>query len=258
MSWPTVSDISQESAISLQNVSVRYRISRERIATFKEYMILRVKRKIQVEHRGALDAVSMEIRRGETFGVIGRNGAGKSTLLKVISRILIPSGGRVVVRGQVSPLLELGAGFHMELTGLENIFLNGVLLGHSEREVGAKLEEIIEFSGLGEYLDAPLRTYSTGMVARLGFTVATAWEPDILLLDEVLSVGDEAFQEKCRMRLDSFQRSRATILVVSHNAALLQAMCTRVAWVDAGRCRMVGPAVEVIQQYHEALAGKIQ
>jgi lipopolysaccharide transport system ATP-binding protein len=154
----------------------------------------------------------------------------------------------------VSPLLELGAGFHMELTGLENIFLNGVLLGHSENEVGAKLEEIVAFSGLGDYLDAPLRTYSTGMVARLGFTVATAWEPDILLMDEVLAVGDEAFQEKCRLRMATFQKSRATIVIVSHNALLLQMMCARVAWIDAGRLRMVGPAAEVIQRYHEEMA----
>jgi ABC-2 type transport system ATP-binding protein len=253
MTLPTVSDLATECAISLQNISVRYRVSRERIPTFKEYMIRRMQRRLQESFVTVLEDIQMDIRRGETFGLVGRNGAGKSTLLKVISRILVPYRGRVVVRGRVSPLLELGAGFHMELTGVENIFLHGVLLGHSEREVGAQMEAIAEFSELGAYLEAPLRTYSTGMVARLAFSVATAWEPDILILDEVLSVGDESFQEKCRLRLEAFRRGNTTMLVVMHNTPLLESMCDRVAWLDAGRLRMVGAAENVLHQYREDL-----
>ena len=182
--------------IILDNICVQYRAPEEVIRTFKEYAIQIVKRNVRFREFLALNHIDLQVLDGEILGIIGRNGAGKSTLLKVISRVLIPTEGRVRLRGKVSPLLELGAGFHPELTGRENIFLNGTLLGHSRREIEEHLPEIIEFAELGQFIDAPLRTYSSGMIARLGFSVATTWKPEILILDEVLAVGDEAFRQK--------------------------------------------------------------
>jgi len=182
----------------------------------------------------------MEMRQGEIFGIIGLNGAGKSTLLKVISRVLKPTLGRVWVRGRVAPLLELGAGFHPELTGRENVFLNGLLLGYAQAEITSHFEEILDFADLSGFIDAPLRTYSTGMVARLGFSVATMKQPDILIVDEVLSVGDEQFQRKCHNRLTQFQENGTTILLVSHSTDLIAKLCNRAAWLEHGHLRMVG------------------
>lgn len=239
-----------EIAVRLENVSVRYRVPHERIGTFKEYMIRRVQRRITYDEFWALRHVNLQVYRGEVFGIIGRNGAGKSTLLKVVARVLRPTTGRVWVRGRVAPLLEMGGGFHPELTGRENLFLNGTLLGHSRREVEARLESIVEFAELGEFIDAPLRTYSTGMVARLGFAIATAWEPDILIVDEVLAVGDEAFQRKCQARMSAFRENGATVLMVSHNAATIQTLCQRAMWLDHGTVRAMGSAKDVVSQYH--------
>ena len=244
-----------EVTIRLDKVSVRYRVPHERIGTFKEYAIRTLQRRVNHDEFWALRGVSLEVRRGEVFGIIGRNGAGKSTLLKVVSQVLRPTEGRVWLRGQVAPLLELGGGFHPELTGRENVFLNGTLLSHSRREVEARFEPIVDFAELGEFIDAPLRTYSTGMVARLGFAVATAWEPDILILDEVLAVGDEAFQRKCQARMRAFRDNGATVLMVSHNAATVHAMCQRALWLDHGAVRALGVAVEVVTQYQQANAG---
>src|SRR6185503_11266091 len=189
-----------ETVIRLDDVSVRYRLPEERIGTFKEYMIRLLQRRMSYNSFLALNRVNINVQKGEIFGIVGRNGAGKSTLLKVISRVLVPTDGRVWIKGRVSPLLELGAGFHPELTGRENVFLNGTLLGHPRREIEEHMQDIIEFAELGAFIEAPLRTYSSGMVARLGFAVATSWQPEILILDEVLSVGDEAFQLKCQNR----------------------------------------------------------
>ena len=161
----------------------------------------------------------------------------------------------MVVHGQVAPLLELGAGFHPELTGRENVFLNGALLGHSRREIAARFDEIADFAELGDFIEAPLRTFSTGMVARLGFAVAAAWVPDILILDEVLSVGDEAFQRKCLERMRAFQESGATVLMVSHSASTVERMCARAVWLDHGQVRALGPASEVTGAYHASTAG---
>lgn len=238
-----------EPAIRLEAVSVRYRVPTERIGTFKEYAIRRLQGRVNHHEFWALRDVSVSIYPGETFGVIGRNGAGKSTMLKVISRILRPKEGRVRVRGRVAPMLELGAGFHPELTGRENIFLNAALLGHSKREVADRLEAITAFADIGEFVEAPLRTYSTGMVARLGFAVATAWEPDILILDEVLSVGDEPFQLKCKAKMASFREHGTCAVMVSHNAATVRSMCERAMWLDHGVARAVGPADQVSEMY---------
>ena len=176
--------------VLLENVSVRYRAPEERIRSFKEFAIRFIQRRVRFKEFLALDDINLEIQPGEIFGIIGRNGAGKSTILKVISRVLVPTHGRVWIKGRVSPLLELGAGFHPELTGRENIFLNGALLGHSRQDIQERLDDILEFAELGAFIEAPIRSYSSGMTARLGFAVASAWEPEILLVDEILSVGD--------------------------------------------------------------------
>ncbi len=242
-----------QAAVRLEDVCVRYRVPRESVGTFKEYVIARLRRGRMGYHEfWALKGISLEIGHGEVFGIVGRNGAGKSTLLKVISRILRPVAGRVIVRGRVAPLLELGAGFHPELTGRENVFLNASLLGHTQREIAARLGDIVEFAELAEFIDAPLRSYSSGMVARLGFAVATAWAPEILILDEILTVGDQAFQEKCRTRIDEFSVRGTTILLVAHDPALIRAMCGRALWLDRGEARAIGSPAEVTERYQHA------
>lgn len=239
-------------AIRLENVGVRYRVPTERIRTFKEYMIRRIQRRVQNREFWALHNVTFNVYRGEAFGLIGHNGAGKSTLLKLIARVLQPTTGRVVVRGQVAPLLEFGAGFHSELTGRENIFLNGALLGFTRREMEEKFDRIVDFAELGDFIDAPLRTYSSGMWARLGFAVATDVKPDILIVDEVLSVGDESFQRKSAARMQEFRQQGATVLLVSHNMATIEAMCKRAAWLDHGEVKAIGEIDEVIQAYRRS------
>jgi ABC-type polysaccharide/polyol phosphate transport system ATPase subunit len=236
-------------AIQIEDVSVLYRLPHEQIHSFKEYAICKFLGRITYRDVWALRRLRVDIRKGEVFGVIGRNGAGKSTLLKVIARVLRPTEGRVCVRGRVAPLLEVGAGFHDELTGRENIVLNASLLGHSRKAIRERLDAIVEFSELKDFIDAPIRTYSTGMVARLGFAVATAWDHDVLLVDEVLAVGDEPFQRKCIDRVRSFQSNGTTIVLVSHNLALLASMCSRVLWQEEGRAVEIGDAASVIASY---------
>jgi len=238
-----------EPIIQLENVCVSYRLPSERIGTFKEYAIRKLQRKIRFEKFWALSDISLQVNRGEVFGLIGNNGAGKSTMLKVISKVLKPTKGRVVVYGKIAPLLELGAGFHPELSGRENVFLNGALLGYSRAEMEAVFDEIVEFSELEQFINAPVRTYSSGMFARLGFAVATAHMPEILILDEILSVGDEAFQKKSRDRLQSFQRNGSTVLMVSHALDTMIGMCDRIAWFDHGKTQKIGEPQEVIAAY---------
>jgi ABC-2 type transport system ATP-binding protein/lipopolysaccharide transport system ATP-binding protein len=244
-----VQNLHSGEVIHLEGVSVRYRVPSERIGSFKEYMIRLLKRQIKMRTFWALNGVSLEVYRGEVFGLVGVNGAGKSTLLKVVARVLRPTKGRVIVRGRVAPLLELGAGFHPELTGKENIFLNSAMLGFSHRETLEKYDQIVDFSEIGDFINAPLRTYSTGMSARLGFSVATASEPDVLIVDEVLGVGDETFQKKCAARIEAYSQRGTTILLVSHNMATIQSMCKRAAWLDHGVLKAIGEPEQVIQAY---------
>lgn len=239
--------------IRLEHVSVEYRAPRERIRTFKEYAIRLLQGGVKHEEFHALRDVSFDVREGEVFGVIGHNGAGKSTLLKVISRVLKPTRGRIRVQGRVAPLLELGAGFHPELSGRENVFLNGTLLGFTRAEVEAMFDDIVDFADLWDFIDAPLRTYSTGMAMRLGFAVATAARPDILIVDEVLAVGDEAFQDKCAARMAEFRQSGTTVLLVTHNVGMVLAICDRAAWLDHGNLCAIGPVSEVVEAYHDAV-----
>jgi ABC-type polysaccharide/polyol phosphate transport system ATPase subunit len=251
MSLLTASDLPAkgEAVIGLEGVSVRYRVPHERIGTFKEYAIRWMQRKLGYHSFLALNEVSLSVQKGEIFGLIGQNGAGKSTLLKLIARVLRPTQGRVWVKGRVAPLLEVGAGFHPELTGRENIFLNGAMLGFTHKEMERKFDQIVDFAELGDFIDAPLRTYSSGMWARLGFAVATDVDPQILIVDEILSVGDEAFRRKSTERIDSFRERGATILLVSHNMGLIESMCQRAAWLDHGKLVSIGPAKSVVAHY---------
>ncbi|MFM8322194.1 MAG: ABC transporter ATP-binding protein [Chloroflexota bacterium] len=241
-------------AIRLEHAGVRYRAPSEHIASIKEYVVRWLQGRVQHREFWALNDVSLSIYRGETLGLVGHNGAGKSTLLKLVARVLRPTTGRVVVRGSVAPLLEFGAGFHPELTGRENIYLNGALLGYTRRQMDEKFERIVDFAELGEFIDAPMRTYSSGMGARLGFAVATDVDPDVLIVDEVLSVGDEAFQHKCTTRMQAFRDRGATILIVSHNLALIEEICHRAAWISHGRLARIGRPAEVIDAYRQSQA----
>lgn len=241
--------ISGEEVIRLENVWVQYRVPQERIGTFKEYAIRWLQGRVRHRSFWALKNVSLSVRRGEVFGLIGPNGAGKSTLLKLVAQVLRPTRGRVLVHGRVAPLLEIGAGFHPELTGRENVLLNGAMLGFTRREMEKKLQSIVEFAELGDFIDAPLRTYSSGMWARLGFAVATDTQPEILIIDEILSVGDEAFQHKSLERIQSFRAQGATILLVSHSMAMIEQMCQRAAWLDHGEVIASGDAIAVVDRY---------
>jgi ABC-2 type transport system ATP-binding protein len=241
--------VGAEDVVWLDCISVRYRIPHERITSLKEYAIRRLMRRIVVEDFWALRDVSLSIKSGEVFGVVGRNGAGKSTLLRVIARVIRPTRGRMRVVGQVAPLLEVGAGFHPELTGRENVYLNATLLGHSRREVDERFDSIVAFSELDQFIDAQLRTYSSGMWARLGFAVATAWQPDILLMDEVLSVGDEGFRVKCQARIKAFRDAGTTVLLVSHSLDIIRALCKRAIWLEQGAVVAAGDVHAVAEEY---------
>jgi ABC-2 type transport system ATP-binding protein len=235
--------------VRLDDVSLCYRLAKQRIPSIKEYAIHWMKGALSYEKLWALREVSFEVRRGEILGIVGRNGAGKSTLLKVISRVLKPTLGRLTVSGRVAPILELGTGFDYELTGLENIYLNALLLGRVRREIEEKVDEIVDFSGLGDFVRSPVRNYSSGMLARLGFSIATAWVPDLLILDEVLAVGDASFTKKCEERMRRFHDAGTTVLMVSHSAAAIADNCSRAVWLDAGRVRFLGEAREVLAHY---------
>ena len=238
-------------AIRLDDVHVGYLIPRERIRSLKEYAIRRLKRRVFFDQFEALRGVSFQVGTGEALGLIGRNGAGKSTALRVIARIIPPTGGRVVVSGRVAPILELGLGLHGELTGRENVMLQGALLGFSRAEMKRRMGRIVAFAELEEFIDAPLRTYSTGMAARLAFSVATDVDPDVLLIDEVLSVGDERFQIKSEARMMEFRRAGKTIVFVSHSARQVNETCDRAVWIHEGKVVREGPASEVTEAYHQ-------
>lgn len=248
-----INESGENTAVILQDVSVAYRIPTERIGSFKEYAIKKVLGKVSHKHYYALNKINLTIDRGEIFGIIGRNGAGKSTLLKVISRVLYPTTGRVSVKGLVAPLLQLGAGFHPELTGYENVYLNGTLLGHTRTEIKEKVNEIIAFSEIGDYVNAPIRTYSSGMIARLGFSIATAWVPDILILDEVLSVGDTAFKKKSSKKMRNLIKSDATVILVTHDSKLIEQLCSKAVLLEQGRIIFTGKGVDVSKEYAKLL-----
>ncbi len=235
---------------------MRYRVPFHKTRSFKEFVIQRVTRGLGYRDHWALRGVTLEVGAGEIVGVVGRNGAGKTTLLRVLARVLRPTAGRVRVVGRVAPLLALGAGFQQELTGRENILLNGVALGRSLEELRERMERIIGFAELGEFIDAPLRTYSAGMKARLGFAIATEFRPDVLLVDEVLAVGDVGFREKCERRIAAYRERGTTILIVSHAAQRIAPLCDRVAWIDEGAVRAYGDPLSVVEAYEGQLVGR--
>jgi lipopolysaccharide transport system ATP-binding protein len=234
-----------------QNVSKRFVMSHDRAHSFQELML-------RLFHRGegssketlwALRDVSFEIRPGEAVAIIGRNGSGKSTCLKLMTRILTPTEGRVEAQGRVAGLLELGAGFHPELTGRDNIYLNGALMGLGRREIARRFDEIVAFAELERFVDAQIKFYSSGMTMRLGFSIAVCVSPDILLIDEVLAVGDQSFQEKCLRRIDEVQKSGVTIVFVSHALETVRALCDRAIWFDRGELQEDGPCDAVVDSY---------
>jgi ABC-2 type transport system ATP-binding protein len=241
-------------AVLLENASVRYRLPRERIKSFKHFAIRWLKRELVYESFWALRGVTFDVARGEVFGVIGPNGAGKSTLLKLIARVLRPTEGRVRVFGHVAPLLESAAGFDHELTGRENVYVYSAVLGHRRADTAARFDHIVEFAGLEQFIDAPIRTYSSGMLARLAFSVATAVAPDILIVDEVLSVGDAEFQRRSSERIEQFRSSGATIIMVSHNLDEVQRLCSRAAWLEHGTLRSVGATADVVGAYQDLVS----
>ena len=228
---------------------MRFRLSDDRIMSLKEFVTRKHSGKLSHSDFWALKGVSFEVYRGEVVGIIGRNGSGKSTLLKIISGILKPTGGSVSCRGNIVPMLELGSGFVPDLTGRENIFLNGAILGYSEEFLKERCNEILEFSELGQFIDIPIRNYSSGMMMRLAFSVATMVDPQILIVDEILAVGDEAFQEKSRARMMELMSGGTTVLFVSHNLSQIREMCDRVVWLDHGEIKMLGATDEVCDQY---------
>lgn len=236
-------------ALELSDVTVRFRLPCDRVRTVKEFAINWLRGRVRYEELEALAHLSFRIDRGEAVGVIGRNGAGKSTLLKVVARVFRPTSGTVRVHGTLAPLLELGAGFDPELSGRENVFLNGAILGRSRRDMERRFDRIVDFAELAPFIDAPVRTYSSGMIARLGFAIATDVEPDILLVDEVLAVGDLAFQQRCLERLEAFRARGTTLLLVSHSLELVERLCDRVLWLDRGRLVADGAAGAVVAAY---------
>jgi ABC-2 type transport system ATP-binding protein/lipopolysaccharide transport system ATP-binding protein len=241
--------------VELEGVGVHFRIPREQILSFKEYLLRRLRYGIDYHELWALKGISLRIAPGEMLGIVGRNGAGKSTLLKVISRVLSPTTGRVIVRGRLAPLLELGAGFHPDLTGRENVIMNATILGWSKASVENSFDQVVEFAELPEFIDAPVRTYSSGMLARLGFSVATLFRPDILVLDEILGVGDVGFQEKCLQRIERFREAGTTVLFVSHSLQQIEEQCERVVWLERGEILADGAPAEVLPRFTQAMAG---
>ncbi len=234
-------------AVVVEDVWKSFRLYHERNQYLKA-AVLRGRR-ARYEEFWALKGIEFEVPVGSTFGVIGSNGSGKSTLLKCLTGILYPEKGRVTIEGRVSALLELGAGFHPELSGRENVYLNGAILGLTKKEINARFDDIVEFSGLPDFIDTPVKNYSSGMFVRLGFAVAAHVEPDVLLIDEVLSVGDESFQRRCAQKIEQFRRDGRTIVFVSHGLSQVEQLCETVAWIDKGDLKMVGPAGEVISAY---------
>ena len=235
--------------IEVKNVTMKFRMSDEPINSLKEIFTTALSGKLKYNEFKALDDVSFSINKGETLGLIGNNGAGKSTTLKLISGIIKPTSGTIITRGNIVPMLELGAGFDLELTGRENIYLNGAILGYSKEYLESKYDEIVDFAEIEEFIDMPIRNYSSGMMARLAFSIASVVQPEILIVDEILSVGDAAFQEKSLNRMKELMTGGATVLFVSHNIEKIKEMCDKAVWLRKGKIVQKGDAAEVCEAY---------
>ena len=238
--------------IVVDNVSMRFNLASERVDSLKDLLVKKIKfQSCSFDEFWALNNISFSVDKGESCALIGANGSGKSTMLKIISGILTPTKGSVEVNGSIAPLIELGAGFDYELTGRENIFLNGAILGYSKKLMLEKYDEIIDFSELRNFIDVPVKNYSSGMIARLGFSIATMVKPEILVVDEILAVGDQAFQDKCHKRLEDMMNSGTTVLLVSHSAADIKRICQKAVWIDKSNLRFVGNVDEALQFYNK-------
>ncbi len=240
--------------IEVENATVRFNMASEKIDNLKEYFVKLVKRELMFQEFLALKDVSFSVKRGEAWGLVGTNGSGKSTLLKLICGILKPYKGSVTVRGTIAPLIELGAGFDGELTATENIYLNGAVLGYSKEFMDAHFQEIVDFAELWDFMNMPIKNYSSGMAARLGFSIATIVRPDILIVDEVLAVGDAAFQEKCQKRMQEMLAGGTTLLFVSHTMQTVRELCDHALWINKGVVQMQGDVEPVCNAYMESLS----
>lgn len=236
-------------AVDVQNVTMKFNMPKEKINSIKEYFVKWAKHQIRYEEFVALEDVSLQVKKGEVVGIVGLNGSGKSTLLKLVSGILKPTSGTVRTNGAISPLIELGAGFDFELTARENVSLNGSVLGFDKKFISSKYKEIIEFAELDGFQDIAIKNFSSGMIARLGFAIATLVKPEILIVDEILSVGDFLFQQKCEKRISNMMADGTTVLIVSHSIEQIERLCEKVAWLEHGRLKMFGDVMEVCEQY---------
>ena len=241
----------EPTVIRVENATVRFNIASEKIDNIKEYFVKLVKGSLHFKEFLALKNINFEVKQGESWGIVGNNGAGKSTLLKLICGIIAPNTGSVAINGSISPMLELGAGFDPELTAGENIFLEGALLGHSRSFMQEHYHEIVEFSELADFLDMPIKNYSSGMMARMAFSVATVVKPKILIVDEVLAVGDVAFQRKCETRIHEMLQNATTMLLVSHDSGMIERLCDKALWLRKGEAVMIDSAKEVCAAYGE-------
>jgi len=241
----------EPTVIRVENATVRFNIASEKIDSIKEYFVKLIKGSLHFKEFFALKNINFEVKQGESWGIVGSNGAGKSTLLKLICGIITPDTGSVAINGSISPMLELGAGFDPELTAGENIYLEGALLGHSRAFMREHYDEIVEFSELGDFLDMPIKNYSSGMMARMAFSVATVVKPKILIVDEVLAVGDAAFQRKCEIRIHEMLQNATTLLLVSHSSDMITRLCDKALWLRKGEAVMIGDAEEVCAAYGE-------
>lgn len=243
-------------AVDVDHVTIRFNLANEKVDNLKEYFIKLVKRELLFQEFFAVKDVSFQVRKGEAWALIGVNGSGKSTLLKAISGILKPYKGKISVNGTVAPLIELGAGFDGNMTARENIFLNGCVLGHTKKYMEEHFDEIVDFAELHDFLDTPIKNYSSGMRARLGFAVATMVKPDILIVDEILAVGDIKFRQKCETRMTEMLNGGTTLLYVSHNLSEVRRLCDHAVWLDKGQVRMIGDAEAVCDEYEKAMKMK--
>lgn len=238
--------------MEVNHVSMKFNLASEKFDSFKEYFIKNLKKQISYNEFWALTDVSFSLNQGDSLGLIGLNGSGKSTMLKIIAGVLKPTKGSVAVRGNVAPLIELGAGFDFDLTASENIYLNGAILGYSREEMNKYYEDIVEFSELRDFMNIPVKNFSSGMVSRLAFSIATIGQPDILIVDEVLSVGDFHFQNKCEERIRRMKEAGTTILFVSHSIDQVQSLCSKVVWLEKGKLKMMGDAMEIGEIYKQS------
>lgn len=237
--------------ITVEHVSMKFKLSSEKFDNIKEYFIKTIKKQVSYDEFWALKDISFEVEKGDSVALIGLNGSGKSTMLKTIAGVLKPTEGKVVVKGSTAPLIELGAGFDMDLTARENVFLNGAILGYSRKQMEDYYEDIVEFAELRNFMDVPVKNFSSGMVSRLAFSIATIGTPDILIVDEVLSVGDYRFQQKCQQRIQQMRNQGTTILFVSHNVSQVLEVCNKVVWLEQGCLKMQGNAPEICEIYEK-------